>query len=190
MATSPLLPGPDPALEALWQWFHHGPHAAHRPEEDHLHWRSATPTQGCRAGGHLQLQIWKCVLCRDRLWPRAQIPQGWVSQSVSQSVSVSRWSVWLNYKRWSSYNYYVAGAGRVTFSSRVSFMSAVSCRFLQVTYGDIDKKVYWYWYSTCQWWREWFCSQYPASSPLFTSSCGCVSKGVTADPHVGPVDHG
>ena len=33
------------------------------------------------------------------------------------------------------------GAGRVTFSSRVSFMSAVSCRFLQVTYGDIDKKV-------------------------------------------------
>ena len=34
-----------------------------------------------------------------------------------------------------------AGAGRVTFSSRVSFMSAVSCRFLQVTYGDIDKKV-------------------------------------------------
>ena len=35
----------------------------------------------------------------------------------------------------------VVGAGRVTFSSRVSFMSAVSCRFLQVTYGDIDKKV-------------------------------------------------
>ena len=35
----------------------------------------------------------------------------------------------------------VLGAGRVTFSSRVSFMSAVSCRFLQVTYGDIDKKV-------------------------------------------------
>lgn len=34
-----------------------------------------------------------------------------------------------------------SGAGRVTFSSRVSFMSAVSCRFLQVTYGDIDKKV-------------------------------------------------
>jgi cytoplasmic polyadenylation element-binding protein len=36
---------------------------------------------------------------------------------------------------------YPKGAGRVTFSSRVSFMSAVSCRFLQVTYGDIDKKV-------------------------------------------------
>lgn len=34
-----------------------------------------------------------------------------------------------------------SGAGRVTFSSRVSFMSAVSCRFFQVTYGDIDKKV-------------------------------------------------
>ena len=36
---------------------------------------------------------------------------------------------------------YPKGAGRVTFSSRVSFMSAVSCRFLHVTYGDIDKKV-------------------------------------------------
>ncbi|KAL5471467.1 hypothetical protein EMCRGX_G029587 [Ephydatia muelleri] len=36
---------------------------------------------------------------------------------------------------------YPKGAGRVTFSSRVSFMSAVSCRFFQVTYGDIDKKV-------------------------------------------------
>ena len=35
----------------------------------------------------------------------------------------------------------ITGAGRVTFSSRVSFMSAVSCRFFQVTYGDIDKKV-------------------------------------------------
>ena len=37
---------------------------------------------------------------------------------------------------------FLVGAGRVTFSSRVSFMSAVSCRFLQVTYGDIDKKVH------------------------------------------------
>ena len=33
------------------------------------------------------------------------------------------------------------GAGRVTFSSKVVFMSAVSCRSMQVTYGDIDKKV-------------------------------------------------
>ena len=33
------------------------------------------------------------------------------------------------------------GAGRVAFSSRVSFMSAVSCRFFQITYMDIDKKV-------------------------------------------------
>ena len=38
--------------------------------------------------------------------------------------------------------YVCAGAGRVTFSSRVSFMSAVSCSFLQVAYGDIDKKVF------------------------------------------------
>ena len=36
---------------------------------------------------------------------------------------------------------YPKGAGRVTFSSRVSFMTAVSCRFLKVTYEDINKKV-------------------------------------------------
>ena len=35
----------------------------------------------------------------------------------------------------------LVGAGRVAFSSRVSFMSAVSCRFFQITYMDIDKKV-------------------------------------------------
>ena len=50
------------------------------------------------------------------------------------------------------------GSGRVTFASKVSFMSAVSCRFFHVTYGDIDKEVckcesmYRYTYMAFVWW--------------------------------------
>ena len=36
---------------------------------------------------------------------------------------------------------YPKGAGCITFSSWISFMSAMSCQFFQVTYGDTDKMV-------------------------------------------------
>ena len=36
---------------------------------------------------------------------------------------------------------YPRGSGRVTFSSQVSFTSAVYCRFLKVTYGDVEKRL-------------------------------------------------
>ena len=34
-----------------------------------------------------------------------------------------------------------SGAARVTFSSQASFISAVSARFVQIIYGDVDKRV-------------------------------------------------
>lgn len=36
---------------------------------------------------------------------------------------------------------FVTGAARVTFSSQASFISAVSARFVQIIYGDVDKRV-------------------------------------------------
>ncbi|XP_065882912.1 cytoplasmic polyadenylation element-binding protein 1-like isoform X2 [Dysidea avara] len=36
---------------------------------------------------------------------------------------------------------YPKGAARVTFSSQASFISAVSARFVQIIYGDVDKRV-------------------------------------------------
>ena len=36
---------------------------------------------------------------------------------------------------------YPKGAGRVTFYSQSSYISAVSARFVQLTYADVDKKV-------------------------------------------------
>ena len=155
--------GPDQALAAQWQWLHYGSHTAYWCQKDHLHRWSAPPTKGTWAGWKLQGTLRQCVLRWDWLWSGHEIPQRCVFLIHWPSLLLYCQQKWFTCPSISSALSLYEGAGRVTFSSRVSFMTAMSYRFVQITETLTRRSItmYRYMYMAFLWW------------PLVTA-CGVV----------------
>lgn len=59
---------------------------------------------------------------------------------VQTAIDISACTVQLQSLQWLSYTI-ITGAACVVFSTQASYIAAVSARFMQLTYGNLDKKV-------------------------------------------------